>query len=70
MISPLTLSFRKKNIGLIPVIDELLSVGDMILLWGYQEESWDLTWKKKPADEVIYAKFEPNSSSFAAICKV
>ncbi|RCH95795.1 regulator of (H+)-ATPase in vacuolar membrane, partial [Rhizopus azygosporus] len=49
--------------------NELLSVGDMILLWSYQEESWDLTWKKKPADEVIYAKFEPNSSSFAAICK-
>ncbi|KAG0842100.1 hypothetical protein G6F19_001183 [Rhizopus arrhizus] len=48
--------------------NELLCVGSMLTIWEYQEE-WKNKWNRKPDSDVIYAKFEPKSSSFASISK-
>ncbi|KAG1221544.1 hypothetical protein G6F35_005917 [Rhizopus arrhizus] len=40
----------------------------MLTIWEYQEE-WKNKWNRKPDSDVIYAKFEPKSSSFASISK-
>ncbi|KAI8971921.1 hypothetical protein BDF20DRAFT_708277 [Mycotypha africana] len=50
----------------------LLCAGEEILLFSYNDamNSWNKIFKRKPATNIVLAKFEPQSNVFATIGKV
>lgn len=53
-----------------PYLDLLLSAGKEILLWSLHNTNWNIICRKKPASDILLAKFEPKSSKFATVGKV
>jgi hypothetical protein len=66
----LTLYIRLlKNVFVFHTLDVLLSAGKEILLWVF-EETWKVACSRKPATDILLAKFEPRSNIFATVGRV
>lgn len=60
--------FKKVSHDTKPYLDLLLSAGKEILLWD--NTTWNIICSKKPATDILLAKFEPKSNKFATVGKV
>lgn len=61
---------KDRSIHTASIIDVLLSAGKEIHLWQLENEKWHRICNKKPATDILLAKFEPKSNTFATVGKV